>query len=70
MLAINPKDVRLKQSAARIAVANDKGNITYIAIDAKICWQSTWASWGTKSDRAIIQIGDDCFQILIERVSP
>lgn len=68
MLAINSKDVRLKQSAARIAISNDKGNIIYVGIDAKVCWQTTWVSWGKESDRAVIQIGDDCYQITIERL--
>jgi hypothetical protein len=70
MLDINERDVRLKQSAARIAISNDKGNITYVSIDAKVCWQTTWVSWGKASDRAVIQIGNDCYQISIQRISP
>lgn len=69
MLDIKPQDVRQKPSAARIAVRNDRGDIIYVAIDAKVCWQSTWVSWGKPADRAVIQIGDDCYQVTLEKVT-
>jgi hypothetical protein len=69
MLDIKANDVRLKPGAARIAVANIKGDISYLAIDLKKCWQSTWVSWGKATDRAVIQIGDEHYQISIERIT-
>jgi hypothetical protein len=68
MLDIKANDVRLKKASARVAINNDRGNITYVAIDAKICWQSTWVSWGKSADQPTIQIGDDVYLIKIEKV--
>lgn len=67
-MEINAGDVRLKKSQARFAIKNNRGNIEYVAIDVKDCWQTTWASWGQKTDRIILEAGGKFYSVTIAEV--
>jgi hypothetical protein len=69
MMDIKAGDVRLKSGQARIAVRNDRGNIDYIGLDVKMCWQTTWGSWGKKTDQIILEAGGKFYAVTVAEVA-
>jgi hypothetical protein len=69
MLDIKPGDVRSKKSQARVVIGFDKGNAKYLAIDAKDCWQTTWASWGKKADTVLLELDGRFFSVVVTEVT-
>lgn len=61
-------EVRQKGDDIRISpqAVNGAMDVPYVSIKPAQCWSATWASWGRKSDAAVVSLDGKMFRVILE----
>ena len=62
------KTIRAKNGAVRIAIGDIQGTVSYLNVEAKRCWVTTFKSWGKTANDAVVFIDGTKYRITVDPI--